>query len=92
MPASTATALARVERLAIEREPKALCVVRVGKAEEYIVHVAPAHGRAARGERERVTKSAEMLAGTTNTILIHHDDIPALKEIVNGMFDHFCAS
>jgi restriction system protein len=26
------------------------------------------------------TKSAEMLAGTTNTILIHHDDIPALKE------------
>jgi hypothetical protein len=26
------------------------------------------------------TKSAEMLAGTTNTILIHHDDIPTLKE------------
>jgi hypothetical protein len=30
------------------------------------------------------TKSAEILAGTTNTILIHHDDIPALKDKIGN--------
>ena len=57
VPTGTATALARVERRAIELNPEALRVIRVGEAENHVVHVVPAHRRVARSERERAAES-----------------------------------
>jgi hypothetical protein len=56
VPTGAASALARVERLAIEPKPKTLRVIRVGEAEEYIVLVVPAYRKMSLGDRERVTE------------------------------------
>jgi hypothetical protein len=41
---------------AIEREPKALRVIRIGEAEDHVVDVVPAHRRVSLGERERAAE------------------------------------
>jgi hypothetical protein len=58
-PTGTASALARVERLAFEPHPEALRVIRVGEAEDNLVDVGGAHRRVARSEREQAARKGQ---------------------------------
>jgi redox-sensitive bicupin YhaK (pirin superfamily) len=78
VPTGTATALARVERRAIELNPETLRVIRVGEAEKDIVYVGTTNRKVPRGERERVTEGQHFAEPHRDDIRAHGDPVRPL--------------
>jgi hypothetical protein len=90
MPTGAAPALARVEWLAIELDPETLRMLRVGEAEDHIVHVVPAYSRVPRRERELVTEREHF--GVTGRHYIGADGNPVRPLAGEPRTGYFIAS